>query len=127
MKREIKFLTASFLTFLLLSPIGVVAQNFQNAVGQAGSAAKISGVETGKGVEDYVATLTSIALSLIGIIFFILMFYGGYKWMLARGDQKEVEVAKDTIFRALIGLIVVILAYALSQFVIERLVGAAAS
>lgn len=100
---------------------------FQNALGGANETAELSGIkEKGKEkeVEEYVQLLTNIALSLIGVIFFILMVYGGYKWMIARGEAKEVETAKDTIIRGVIGLIIVILAYAISSFVIRGLVTA---
>ncbi len=60
-----------------------------------------------KTLSDVVGGVIKTFLTLLGVIFLILMVYGGYKWMLARGDSKEVETAKDIISRALIGLIIV--------------------
>lgn len=53
-------------------------------------------------------------LSLLGVIFLVLMIYGGYIWMLARGNDQEVEKAKNIIKNAIIGLIVVLAAYAIT-------------
>jgi cytochrome bd-type quinol oxidase subunit 2 len=58
-----------------------------------------------------------ILLSFVGIIFIILIIYAGYTWMLARGNETEAQKAKDTITRAIIGLFIVLAAYAITAFV----------
>ena len=65
-------------------------------------------------------------LGLLGVIFLIYMIYAGYSWMTAQGDEEKVTKAKDTIQRAVIGLIVTIGAYAITYFVIQKLVIGAA-
>ncbi len=56
-------------------------------------------------------------LSFLGVIFFGLMLYGGYCWMLARGNEQDVEKAKNIITNAIIGLVIVLAAYAITAFV----------
>ncbi len=58
-----------------------------------------------------------IFLGLLGIIFIILMIYAGYLWMTAAGDESKVESAKNTIRRAIIGLLIVVGAYAIWIFI----------
>ena len=60
-------------------------------------------------------------LAFVGIGFFILMIYGGFLWMFARGNEQEVTKAKDLIQSAVIGLIIVLAAYALTAYVGEVL------
>ena len=60
-------------------------------------------------------------LGLLGVIFLIYMIYAGYSWMTAQGDEEKVTKAKDTIQRAVIGLIVIIGAYAISFWVFDKL------
>lgn len=60
--------------------------------------------------------LVGAALSFIGIIFFGLIIYGGFIWMIARGNSSEVEKAKDIIIAATIGLVIVLAAYAITRF-----------
>jgi len=125
MLKKITLFCLSLALMFCLVPSLTQAQalgNFKNALGGANQAATISGVDTKSSVESYVQSLTTIALSLIGVIFFILMLYGGFKWMMAKGEAKEVDKAKDIITMGVIGLVVIILAYAISSFVIKAIV-----
>ncbi len=65
--------------------------------------------------------LINAFLSLFGIIFMILIIYGGYKWMLAAGREDEINSAKEIIKAAVIGLIIVMASYAITYFVVSRL------
>ena len=80
---------------------------------------KIGGIT----LEVVIATALTAVLSLLGVVFLMLMVYGGYLWMTARGNEQDVEKAKGLITSAIIGLIIVIGAYAISWFVISNLVG----
>ena len=62
-------------------------------------------------------------LSLLGIIFIVLIVYAGYNWMTAGGSEDKVALAKNTLTRALIGLIIIIAAYAITYFVFGSLPG----
>ena len=46
--------------------------------------------------------------SLLGMIFIILMVYGGYNYMTARGEEDKINKALSTIRQAIIGLIITI-------------------
>ena len=63
-------------------------------------------------------------LGLLGIIFLVLMVYAGFLWMTARGESDAVDKAKDIIKQAIIGVIIVFLAYALTGFVINGIITA---
>ncbi len=65
----------------------------------------------------------SAFLGLLGIIFLVLIIYAGYSWMTAQGDEEKVKVAKDTLTRAIIGLIIIIAAYSITYFVFSNLPG----
>lgn len=58
-----------------------------------------------------IGLVISMLLSTLGVIFLLLVIYGGYLWMYSRGNQDEVEKAKDIIIDATIGLAVIVLAY----------------
>lgn len=68
-----------------------------------------------------ISKIISFILGLVGVIFLALVIYGGFLWMTAAGNDKQVETAKNIISRAAIGLVVVILAYAITFFVINQL------
>ena len=58
-------------------------------------------------------------LGLLAVIFVILMILAGYNWMTAGGDEQKVTKAKDTIRAAIIGLIIIVAAYAITFFVFK--------
>jgi len=85
--------------------------------------ATVEGPYSGDSVlSDLIGLIISVALSLVGVIFLVLMIYSGYNWMTAQGEEEKVTKAKETITRAIIGLIVVIGSYAIWRFVFSRLV-----
>jgi len=60
-------------------------------------------------------------LGLLGIIFLAYLLLAGYSWMTAQGDEEKVTKAKDTIARAVIGVIVIVASYAISYFIFDKL------
>lgn len=64
-------------------------------------------------------------LSLLGIVFVVLVIYGGILWMTSRGNQETVKKAQATITGAAVGFMLVMGAYAISDFVINAVVSAA--
>jgi len=56
-------------------------------------------------------------LLLAFVIAFIMLLIGGIRWIMAGGDEKSVEKARNTITAALIGLVVILVAYALIRIV----------
>ncbi|MDD5291262.1 MAG: hypothetical protein PHZ04_04095 [Patescibacteria group bacterium] len=70
---------------------------------------------------EIAGTAVSIFLSILGVIFIVLMLYGGYLWMMARGNEDQLTKAKELIQAAIIGLIITVSAYALSFFIFNRI------
>lgn len=70
-----------------------------------------------------VAIAIKAFLGLLGIIFLILIIYAGFNWMTAQGEEEKVTKAKETLQRAVIGLIIIIAAYSITYFVFNALPG----
>lgn len=66
-----------------------------------------------------VSSVIEAVLSLLGVIFLILVIYGGFLWMTAAGDDGKVDTARKIITAAIVGLVIVVSAYAISYFVIQ--------
>ena len=62
-------------------------------------------------------TAVKAFLSILGTIFIILIVLAGYNYMTAQGDKEKTDKALATIKHAVIGLIIVIGAYAIWAFV----------
>ncbi|MCK5510716.1 hypothetical protein KAI65_04215 [Candidatus Parcubacteria bacterium] len=57
-------------------------------------------------------------MTFLGIIAVVVMLLGGFKWMTAAGNEDKVAEAKKLIIAGIIGLIIVLCAYAIVQFVV---------
>lgn len=107
------------------------AQGLGNsALEQVGKESGIGGKTPSEASEQLPVILGKLIqsfISVLGIVFIILIIYGGWLWLTARGEADRVEQAKSTITRAIIGLVIIFSAYALTSFVISRLVTATAA
>lgn len=74
-------------------------------------------------LEERIGDIIGIFLSFLGVIFLILMLVAGFNWMTAGGDEEKISKARDTIREAIIGLVIVVAAYAVSIFIIESIWG----
>ena len=110
------------LILILIFPYFVFGQTMRGSLEGLGNA---SGYETSGISETTISAIVGTAvktfLSILGIIFVVLMLYGGYLWMMARGSEEEVTKAKELIRTAIIGLIIIVAAYAVSFFIFNRL------
>jgi hypothetical protein len=75
-------------------------------------------------LQSIVGAIIRGVLTLVGALFLVLIVYGGYNWMVDRGDSERVKIAKDTITRAIVGLIIVMGAYVITGFILSRLTNA---
>lgn len=77
---------------------------------------------TTKTLPELIGSIVSVALSLIGFVFLVLALYAGFKWMTAQGEAKDVTKAKDTLVNATIGIILIVAAYAITNFVFTDII-----
>ena len=85
------------------------------------------GSATGLGTQDVrqtIGKIINVALSLLGVVVLVIIIYGGFLWMTAGGNDEKVSEAKKWIFGGIIGLVIILSAYAIASFVISNLVGA---
>lgn len=69
-------------------------------------------------LDSYVSKLINGALGTLGVIFLILMFYGGMLWLTAEGEQEKIKKARGFIFHSILGLIITLFSFGIAQFVI---------
>lgn len=106
---------ASVAVFLFL----IAAQNASAQFGLNEAAPK----EIKRNIQDSLATIIIQVLQYVGAIFLILIIIAGIMWMLSGGNEQRVERAKKIITAAVIGLVIIILAYAITLFITESLEG----
>ncbi len=92
----------------------------QGDVSSALSVSKV-GNSPGQFISTRVGQIIGAILSFIGVILLILIIYAGILWMTSNGNEKNVDKAKDIISSAIIGLVIVLAAYAITAFVGRQL------
>lgn len=71
----------------------------------------------GADIPTILGGIVGTALSLITVVFFILVVYAGIVWMTARGDESKGQKARSIIFAAIFGMIMVLSAYIITNFI----------
>jgi len=64
-----------------------------------------------------VVKIVNALLTILGLVFLILIIYGGFTWMTSMGQEDKIKKAKATLTQAVIGLIIVIAAYSIANFI----------
>lgn len=111
------------LTVLYFSPLPVMAQNAaDSAINMLDQTVKPAiDPATQPTVPELMAFWVTLILSIVGVLFLILVIYGGITWMTAGGNEEKVTKARQRMTRAAIGLIITISAYVLTTFVLSKL------
>lgn len=103
-----------------LLPVAVFAQGVVGNI-QTGlkSAATPAGYTAGTtDLPTIVGRLIGAALTLLGSVLLVYILYGGFLWMTAGGEDKKVTEAKNVIKNAVIGLVIIAAAFAISNFIL---------
>jgi uncharacterized protein YqhQ len=61
-------------------------------------------------------------LTISGVIFTSLIFYAGYLWMTAEGDEGQVDKAKNIVQTSIIGLVLALASFGITSFVMKTIV-----
>lgn len=77
--------------------------------------------EKGDSLTTLIRNIINILLFLAGIAAVIMIIIGGIRYVTSSGDQSQVTAAKNTILYAVIGLVVAALAFAIVNFITDRL------
>jgi len=125
MKKIINILAAFSLLFIvassscsagsLLDPSA--AGTIQNNANDMRGASGLGQVSLG----TIIATIIQAGLGLLATIFIVLMVIAGFQWMTASGNEEKVKKATGMIKTAVIGLVIVLAAYAITYFIFNFL------
>ena len=82
------------------------------------SAAGLSGTQ--EDVFVIIGQVIRVVIGLLGVFVLGLLIYGGFLWMTAQGDPARVKKAINLMVSAVIGAVVVLSSFALSNFIISQ-------
>ena len=128
--RKVKvFSVIAFAALMLMSSLPFVGCSaevggpgfFEDASMEFTEFSKGADIETTAELPNIIGSMISVVLGFLGIFLLVLILYAGWLWMSAGGESKQVDKAKDYIKNAVIGLVIILLAYAITSFVIDKI------
>jgi len=78
------------------------------------------GVATGSETE-LITQVTNWVLGITGAVAVLFIIYGGFRYITASGNQTQMETAKNILIKAIIGLVIVLVAYVIITAVVNAL------
>lgn len=106
-----RMLGATLAVSLLALPLVASAVSFENLGGTLGLGSK--------DLKGTVITFIQWILGLLALIAVIMILYGGFVWLTAGGNEEKVATAKKVISAAVIGLVVVLISWAIAIFAVN--------
>jgi len=77
-----------------------------------------------KDIRETIASIINVAMGLLGIVAVCIILLGGFKWMTAAGNEEKVGDAKKLLVAGIIGLVIILTAYAIATFVVSSILNA---
>lgn len=117
---------AAMATALILPAVALAQTPGTNPFTQAQTLTNTVGTRAGIGTQQTLpgmaGSIINVVLGFLGILLLFYMLYAGFLWMTAGGDTKKVEKAQSIITQAIIGLLIIVAAFAISNFVLGSLI-----
>ena len=124
MKKLVGFVASAGITAAIALPMIASAQSNLNA-NDLGVGAIQSEIKLGSGdVRQTAARIINVALGFLGIIAVVIVLLGGFKYMISGGNEEKTSEAKNLIVSGIIGLAIILSAWAITGFVIGKLLTA---
>ncbi len=103
--------------------LAVVNNPFQTGpTTQVGLLQARTGLTASATLPQIIGNIINVLLSFMGVLLLVYIIYAGFLWMTSDGDAGT-KKAKDMIKNAVIGLVIIVSAFAISNFVLTQLAG----
>ncbi len=113
-----------FFSLILISSVFCIENALATSVSQEVKSygQKIYG-GTPESPPEIAALIIKTVLTFLGIVFLAVIIYGGYLYMTAAGEPEKLKKAKRTIVTAVIGFVIILISYSLTNFILRTLGG----
>ncbi len=111
--------------WLLASTHPVLAQSAVTTISEGLDTAAGTSYSTELTLTVFVGNMIRTLLAATGIVFLIITVYAGILYMIAQGETEKIKKAKSMLTSSVIGLIIIVGAYAITRYVVDALSEAA--
>lgn len=121
-KQLIKRLAATGVAIGMMAPLVAFAQgsDLNNSL-DLNNIGNELGLSQETNVKIVVARIIRVLLGFLGIVAVLIVLYGGFQWMTAAGNEERVSSARATLTAGLIGLVIILSAYAIASYIITTI------
>ncbi|MEI6835254.1 MAG: hypothetical protein WCK59_00245 [Candidatus Falkowbacteria bacterium] len=120
--KKFKALVFIFILQLMMVPAVFGASlNTKGLDAQDSALVTESGLASNSNLATIISVLIKSVLGFLGIIFLVLTIMAGFKWMNAQGNEDDIKKAQASLKNSIIGLVIVLAAYAITYSVFTYL------
>lgn len=126
MKKAIGFAISCGLAATIALPVlaqGLTANDLGVNAITANNGLKLGGGD----IRQTAGRIINVALGFLGIISVVIVLLGGFKYMVSGGNEEKTTEAKNLIVSGIIGLAIILSAWAITTFVLSNLITATTS
>jgi cytochrome bd-type quinol oxidase subunit 2 len=117
--KAIKATAVGVITSIAMMMASFIPAHAQGFITPAENPQAISAATGGQGsVRSLALTIVNFFLTFLGIIAVIMIIYGGFLYVTAAGNQEKLEKAKKIIMYAVVGIVVILLSFAIVNTVL---------
>ncbi len=125
-KTKIKKLAVTLLTTFTLLMSSVAMVSAQGFISPSDNPSAVAGATGGEGsIRQLALRLVNFALGFLGVIAVIMIIYGGFLYVTAAGADDKVGTAKKIILYSIIGIIIILVSFAIVNTVLNAGTGVA--
>lgn len=120
---KLKTIIFLFFTQFIIVPVTLAVGSINTSALNQQDEALInnSGLAGNGNLSSIISVLIQTALGVLGVIFLVLTIMAGFKWMMSAGNEEEIKKAQGSLKNSIIGLVIVLAAYAITYSVFKYL------
>lgn len=121
MQKFSKYLLSLAILCALAFPMLTMAQNSNNLFGTNEVSNGLNNSLQTTDPRAVVGRIINVVLGFLGVIAVAIILLGGFKWMTGGGNEDKVGEAKKLLGAGVIGLVIILMAWAIATFVINSI------
>ena len=83
----------------------------------------VNGTSSEDNAYELLETVTNWVLGIVGAVAVLFIIYGGFRYITSQGNQQQMDTAKNILIKAIIGLVIVVVAYVIVRIIVAALAG----
>lgn len=126
-KTNLKKMAVGFMAMLMLTMSSVAVVSAQNGfINPQDNPTAVAGATGGQGsLRLLVLQIVNFFLGFLGLIAVVMIIYGGFLYVSAAGKEDKIEQAKKIIMYSIIGILIILLSFAIVNTILGAGTGGA--